>query len=276
MKHSRFLVLFAILTLNFHSFCQTNQPSGLTAVLGAFEDEIIMLKDSMTHKEELKIAGLPVTKGVLKEQNVILAYTGMGKVNAAMTTTLILDHFHPDRVIFTGIAGGLNPDLHPGDIVIGKKLVQHDLNVVYNDSVVSFPVTDPMTHKTNPLYFTSDSQLIDLTKQIKGKVSLISYPEGKGVYSPQIIYGTIATGDSFVASSRKNEELIQRFHADAVEMEGAAVAQICYYQSTPSLIIRSISDSADEQATMDIEKFLDIAAKNSNLMVIALLKEMKE
>jgi adenosylhomocysteine nucleosidase len=276
MKSRRFLVILTILTIHFHSFCQTNQQSNLTAVLGAFENEIIMLKDSMTHKEELEIFGLPVTKGMLQGRNIILAYTGMGKVNAAMTTTLILDHFRPERVIFTGIAGGINPGLNPGDIVIGKKSVQHDLNIIYNDSIVSFPLPAPMTHITNPVYFTSDSQLIDLTKKVKGKVHLISYPADKGVYLPQIIYGTIATGDSFIASSKKNKELIRRFHADAVEMEGAAVAQICYYGNTPCLIIRSISDSADEQAPMDLEKFLDIAARNSNLMVIALLKEMKE
>ena len=274
---SRLILILTILYLFCNSISgQEKRNINPIAILGAFNMEIEMLKDSIQNKRETNVCGLSVTTGTLYGQEVVIAYTGMGKVNAAMTTTLIVNRFRPAKVIFTGIAGRLNPELHPGDIVIGKMTVQHDLNVVYRDSTTNFTVYSPITDEKVPVYFPADNELLLLTQVITKKVSLLAYPVNKSEYQPRITTGIIATGDAFVASSIKNEEIHARFNADAVEMEGAAIAQICYYMNTPCIIIRSISDSADEQAETDIMKYLEIAARNSNLLIIGMLQEMEK
>ena len=244
------------------------------AILGAFADEIHMLEDSLKNKQIIEQGGIIFTRGLLKGKDVVLAYTGIGKVNAAMTTSLLIDHFNPSITIFTGIAGGLNPDLNPADIVVAGKSVQHDLNYVYDDSLVSYPVSSPVTGKVNPVFYKSDSMLLHILEESYSGIELKSYKTGNREYKPKIIMGIIATGDAFIASDKKKAELIRRFHADAVEMEGAAVAQICYQYNIPIIIIRSISDSADENAGVDIEKFLNVSSENANRVVIKLVESL--
>ncbi len=274
MKNRLFLLFSVFIFFSLSLNGQEKYDVKPIAVLGAFDQEIEMLKDSLQNRKEINVFGLHVTRGTLYGNDVVLAYTGMGKVNAAMTTTLILDHFNPTKVIFTGIAGGLNPELNPGDIVIGSETVQHDLNFIFQDSIASFPVYSPLTDELVPVYFPADKDLLTLTQHLNKDITLFSYPAGQSEYRPKIISGVIATGDAFIASSAKNKEIADRFYAEAVEMEGAAVAQICYYNNTPCIVIRSISDSANEKAVSDIELYFKIAALNSNLIVIKMIKEM--
>ncbi len=239
------------------------------AILGAFEEEIRMLADSMEDKKMLEVSGIEVTQGKLCGHPVVIAYTGIGKVNAAMSATLIISRFHVGKVIFTGIAGGIDSELKPGDIVIGKKCVHHDLNYVYDDTLISYQIENPITGKVNPVFYYADTGLMRVAMKAKNSILLQSMNDQ---YIPQIITGTIATGDAFVVSERKREELIRRFDTDAVEMEGAAIAQICYQQDIACIIIRSISDSADEDAVTDVETFYRIAAKNSGSFVMKMIQ----
>ena len=228
----------AIFVFIFHAgFSQTekNTPQ-LTVILGAFPEEIKLLEDSLANKKTLTISGLKFITGRLKKRDVAVAYTGMGKVNASMTTTLAIEHFHPSEVIFTGIAGALNPDLNPGDIVIGEKSVQHDLIYIYPDTVIPFQPDNLATNLPNPVFFPSDSSLISEAQQVSSQLTFKKIELADTGYFPKIITGTIATGDAFIASSVKKTEIISRLHADAVEMEGAAVAQICYQKKIQSII----------------------------------------
>ena len=274
MKNRIIPVLWAILFFICLSCCikRTNESLKPIAILGAFSDEIKMLEDSLTEARIVETGGIHFIQGKLRGKEVVIAFTGIGKVNASMTTTLVIDHFKPSKVIFTGIAGGLNPELKPTDILVAEKCVQHDLNYVYDDSLVSYPVSSPITDKVNPLFYTSDSLMLGIVKEKFPGIKLASYTIGDDMYQPKIMTGIIATGDGFIASGIKKEELISRFGADAVEMEGAAVAQVCYQQNVPFILIRSISDSADENANMDVDKFLHVAAENANRVVIALLE----
>ena len=265
----------ALLFLSLPSCTQKQKvTSGPIAILGAFSDEIDMLEDSLTNRQVLETDGVQLTRGMLHGKDVILAFTGIGKVNAAMTTTILIDRFHPSKIIFTGIAGGLNPALNPADLVIAIKSVQHDLNYIYDDSLVSYQTSSPVTGITNPVYFYSDTQLVRLAGKASKQIRLKPYVIDGKPYFPKIITGIIASGDAFIASTVKKAEIIKRFHADAVEMEGAAVAQVCYQYNTPVLIIRSISDSADQHADMDITKFMKVAADNANLLVIELIGQL--
>lgn len=241
------------------------------AILGAFYEEIRMLEDSLEHKKTGTINGINYSYGKLAGKDVILAYTGIGKVNAAMTTALFINEFKPERVIFTGIAGGLNPGLQPTDIVVAEQCVHHDLVHISGNESQSYIVTNPLNGTDNPVFFDSDTLMIKILRKLSQDLKLIRYDT---TYMPGIFFGTIATGDAFIASQVKKKELTDRFGADAVEMEGAAIAQVCFQFNVPFVIIRSISDNADENADFVLEKFLTVASENANLVVMRLVGDL--
>ncbi|MBN2524597.1 MAG: 5'-methylthioadenosine/adenosylhomocysteine nucleosidase [Bacteroidales bacterium] len=267
----RFIVYFFFTLVLLEGCCKpdADRTDNTIAILGAFEEEIRVLENSLENKSELNVSGIRVTEGQLYGHSVVVAYTGIGKVNAAMSATLIISRFHVRKVIFTGIAGGIDPDLKPGDIVIGEKCVHHDLNYVYDDTLISYQIENPLTGKADPVFYYADTGLMRVAMTAKNSILLQSTNDR---YIPQIITGTIATGDVFVVSEHKKEELIRRFGTDAVEMEGAAIAQICYQQGIACIIIRSISDSADKNAVADVETFYRIAAKNSGSFVMKMIQ----
>lgn len=277
MKRNIIIVLLTILILVIHQTCSVQTASNHPiAILGAFSDEIEMLKDSLTNKSTEIQGGIEFIRGKLSDKEVVIAFTGIGKVNAAMTTTLILEYYNPSKVIFTGIAGGINPSINPADLIVSERCVHHDLNYIYDDTLVSYQPSNPIDSTTNPVFFYADSFMVQTLKIIADSIRLTPFISGTDSFQPKIIFGTIATGDAFIASKRKNIQLIERFKADAVEMEGAAVAQVCYQRNIPFIIIRSISDSADENAHVDLEEFYLTAAKNANFLVLRLLQEMTD
>jgi adenosylhomocysteine nucleosidase len=215
----------------------------------------------------------------MSDRDVVVAFTGVGKVNAAMTTTLLLEHFDPCEVIFTGIAGAVDPNLSPGDIVIAEKTAYHDMGTVWPEGFFPKGIKNPLDGWHNPVFFDADKRLFALAQAAAKKVDLAPVNTGEGERKPNISPGIIVTGDVFVASETKCAELRKTFQADAVEMEGAAVAQICYQRHVPCLVIRSISDNADAGARADSMMFHMMAAKNSASLVsdiVSLLKQPAE
>jgi adenosylhomocysteine nucleosidase len=244
----------------------------ITAVLGAFDEEIEIIKGEMVSKRDTTYLGVTFTMGTLKRKRIVLVHTGYGKVNAAMTTTLLIDHLRPREIIFTGIAGGLNPALNPGDLVIGLKTAHHDYGYVKEDGTENVGTWNRATGKRNSLFLPADSVLLELAREAGMMISLDSIPTSGGARKPRLTEGTIVTGDAFIASSAKKQELRKNLGADAVEMEGAAIAQICMQTETPCLIVRSISDRADSSAVRDVEQFYRIAAKNSAVLVMKIVE----
>jgi adenosylhomocysteine nucleosidase len=240
----------------------------VTAILSALDAESALLEKSLADKHERKIHGIRFVSGVLCGRNVVLVVSGMGKVNAAVVTTLLIEHFSPKEILFSGIAGCLNPKLGLGDIVIADRTVQHDLLTLERDSVLPMEIFSPVDGKKNPEYFPADKNLLRtaqaaaaVVKQSRG--GLISC----GDRAPRIVTGLVVTGDQFIGADTKKKDLQDRYHADACEMEGAAVAQVCYQFGVPCLIIRSISDLADDAADKDVEIFLNAAASNAAVFV---------
>lgn len=244
-----------------------------TAILGAFEAELTWLEGKLEQRREQDVMGLKFITGKVAGRSVVLALIGVGKVNAAMTTTLLIEHFQPDAVIFSGVAGGLNPDLLPGDIVIGARAAQHDLADIEPDSVVYFGVKNPVTGQRNPIFIPADSALLALAEASVKKVELERIATSVGERVPHVITGVIATGDAFITSTPKKQEIHRNLGADAVEMEGAAVMQVCYQLGVPCLLIRALSDNADEYAMEDFEKFYRVAARNANRVVLGMLDQ---
>jgi adenosylhomocysteine nucleosidase len=237
------------------------------AILGAMTVEVETLRQQLTDKEERTVQEVRFTTGTLKGKKVVLAYSGMGKVNATIAATLLVEHFQPTHLLFTGVAGGVNPDLRPGDIVIGAKTAYHDYGAWTPEGFRVGPSVDPFTGKPNPLYFPADVGLLGVAEKVAADLQLAPVKAGQDARTPRVVTGVIVTGDAFVASPAKQAALRKEFQADATEMEGAAVAQICWQRRVPCLILRSLSDGAGAKALEDERLYEKAAAQNAALLV---------
>ena len=244
------------------------------AILGAFDEEVAILEAQLVAPRAHTIEGIQFMAGTLNKQSVVIARTGVGKVNAAMTATLIIEHFQPNKVIFTGVAGGLNPDLQIGDIVIAQKTAQHDLGRLESAELENFGVRNPINGKRNPVFFPADPGLLQITETAIADIKLNPFQTPQGQRHPRIIKGTVVTGDMFIAFDAKKRALHKNLGADAVEMEGAAVAQICWQNNVPCLVIRSLSDNAGAEASEDFKKYYKIAARNSATLVTRIISHL--
>ncbi len=261
------LIFFVIFLLSSTSFAQR------IAILGAMTEEVELLQSQLKRAKTKEILGFQFKTGKLNGKKVVLAETGIGKVNASIVTTLIINQFSPKIIIFTGVAGAVNPALNQGDILIGKGISYHDYGRLTNDSLSFYPTRNPHTKKFNPQFFVSDSLLIVSANRASKEVTLKKITPDSPM--PKILEGIIVTGDTFVASSKAVDGFRRNYQADATEMEGAAVAQICFQQNLPFLIIRSISDKANEAAPADFQTFKKIAADNSAILVKAIIKNLE-
>lgn len=241
----------------------------LTALLGAFSEEVELLEDSLNNPEIIIHHGHRFVTGIIGNQRVVVTLTGIGKTNAAMTAAFVIAHFQPDRLIFTGIAGGVRADLQPGDIVIGSEVGYHDVRSVTLTMEPTRQSMHPVSFELNPLYFSADADLLQLAHAAAQAIDLESIP--KTERPPLVITGRILTGDEFIHSALRANTLRDEYGADAIEMEGAAVAQVCYQQGIPCIVIRSLSDHADSHAVIDLLAFLSTAARNSARLVRGML-----
>jgi adenosylhomocysteine nucleosidase len=279
MKQKRAAAVLCISTILLCVSCsptsqkEKSKPNSepVTAILGAFEREVTLLEDRLTERQEYQIEGIRFVTGRLQGRNVVVVWTGVGKVNAAMTTTLLIEHFKPKHIIFTGIAGAVNPELRPGDIVIAEKTAHHDMGTVWPEGLFVKGVKNRLDGMENPVFFPANENLLTCAKRAAEHIDMKRVETVTGQRNPKIITGVIVTGDSFIASTEKCAELRKKLQADAVEMEGAAVAQICYQRQIDHLVIRSISDSADEGAVLDKQMFYILAAKNSSDLVAEMI-----
>lgn len=267
MRYSKLRAVICISIILLCGSCgsvfQGTKSQPVTGILGAFQQEVAILEDKLTERQERRIEGVRFVGGKLNGKRVVMAWTGTGTVNAAMTTTLLIEHFRPNEVIFTGVAGGINPKLQPGDIVIAQKIAYHDSGVLMPEGLVYRGVRSPLDGIENPVFFSADERLLRLAEEAAGQVKLETLKTSEGERTPKIVKGVVVTGNIFVASPAKCAELREQLKADAVEMEGAAVAQICYQRAVAFVVIRCISDKADQSAVEDLAMFYVMAARNS-------------
>ncbi|MGL6174135.1 MAG: 5'-methylthioadenosine/adenosylhomocysteine nucleosidase, partial [Cellulosilyticaceae bacterium] len=230
-------------------------------VIGAMEEEVEILKAKMKIEEELTAAGMTFYKGTLHDQPIVLVRSGVGKVNAAACTQLLITLFDVDYIINSGVAGTTHGDLNQGDIVISTDAVQHDFDVT--------ALGDPLGEisRLGITYFEADKNLIEVSKTAASNLKL------KDV---KIFEGRIASGDQFIAGGEKQEQIKTHFNPYAVEMEGAAIAHVAYLNEVPYVIIRAISDKADGEAELSYPEFLPIAAKNASSLLEEIIKLSKD
>lgn len=222
------------------------------------EVEVAKLREQLSNKNEQKKASFIFYTGNFNDVEIVLLQSGIGKVNAAIGTTLLIDNFKPDYVINTGAAGGFPGDLKVGDIVISKELIHHDMDcTVFGYKIGQVPGM--------PASFVANDKLISLADKSIHKLSNL-----------QTKKASILTGDQFMNNPDATKKIKELFPtAEAVEMEGAAIAQTCYQFNIPFVVIRSISDIAGQENAMEYEEFVEIAAINSAKMVTEMVRELR-
>ena len=218
-------------------------------ILSALEVESDIILKRMTYKEEAVIAGMTFNKGLIQGKETVLATCGVSKVNAALFTQIMIDHYHPDCILFTGVAGSMDPSMRQMDLVAADKLTFHDVSP--HQLEFCFP---------NRVWFYTDEELTNLVR----------------LNAPGSMIGPIITGDQFITSKELKKELKERFpDALAVEMEGCAVAQACYVNKVPFAILRCISDLADSEAEESYDSFEKKASEKSAFAIIKTIEDLR-
>ena len=214
-------------------------------IIAAMQEEMQEIQKLMKEISNKEIYGLNFIEGKISDKTIVLVEAGVGKVNAARTTQILIDKFDIDAIINVGSAGVANDKLNIGDIVIGKKLVQHDFDIT--------AFGHPKGYISNlGQYFDSNNQLVERMENVMKDL------ENKDF---NILVGTVASGDIFCTDSNMKEKIRNKFEADAIEMEGAAIAQVCKLDNIPFIVIRGISDSPNGNNEITFEQYLEKASK---------------
>ncbi len=225
-------------------------------IIGAMELEVEELKSHLTGASITTRAGMDFFEGILNGSHVVVVRSGVGKVNAALCVQILADLFHVTHIINTGVAGSLNARLDIGDILISRDALHHDVDATI------FGYAPGQVPQMDVLAFPADERMADLALASCQRVN------------PDIhaLTGRVVSGDQFISDKTVKEDLIRKFNGDCTEMEGASIAHSAYLNQIPFLIIRAISDKADDSAEMDYPTFERAAAMHSAKLVEDLVK----
>ncbi|MCF6331056.1 MAG: 5'-methylthioadenosine/adenosylhomocysteine nucleosidase [Sulfurimonas sp.] len=211
------------------------------AIMGAMPQEIEPILKKLGNYKTTKYADNEYYEATYKGVEVVVAYSKIGKVFSTLTATIMIEHFNCDKLLFSGVAGAINPNLKIGDLIVASKLSQHDLDITAFGHPMGFV-------PGGSVFVEADKDLIAISKKVAHEL-------GKTV-----IEGTIATGDQFIHDEKVKNNIVKHFNADALEMEGCSVGVVCDALNIPFFILRSISDTADTDASFSFDKFMQSSA----------------
>ncbi len=226
-------------------------------LLGAMVEEIEPILSFFKDYKTIKYADNIFYTALYKGHTVIVAYSKIGKVYASLTATVMIEKFKVETILFSGVAGAISKDLHIGDLIVAKALCQHDLDITAFGHPFGFVPEGQVCYDT-------DKKLVSIAKEIAKEKNIV------------LKEGIVATGDQFVADTKRKEWIGKIFEADAIEMEGGAVAVVAHSLGIPFLVLRSISDAADMGAGFDFDAFLKSSAIKSADFLIAVLDRLIE
>lgn len=226
------------------------------AIIGAMPQEVEILRNLMLEAKVTEIANCKIFEGKINNRPVAVLQSGIGKVAAAMGTALLIQLFKPDMIINTGSAGGLDANLNVGDVIISTEVRHHDVDVT------AFGY-DKGQLPANPAAFLPNAELVEVAKKQAEKLGL------------NAVSGLICSGDAFINGAEKIAQIRADFpQVAAVEMEAAAIAQVCHAMNVPFVVVRAISDVADKESHLSFDEFLPLAAEKSSEMVLAMLNNL--
>jgi len=241
-------------------------------IMSAMLEEIYLISSNITNKKIESIGNREYISGKLEGTKVVAVFSRWGKVAAAQTATTLISKFGAQKVIFTGVAGGADPSLDIGDVVISSELIQHDMDASAISAFKRFEI--PLLGIT---HFKADTELNRIAAEaareylatIESEDIPIQALEEYNIHHPKVVIGTIATGDQFIADIAKIGELRNAISSlQCIEMEGAAVAQVCHEHLTPFVVIRAISDKADANAIHDFPNFVKNIVSHYSLGIL--------
>ena len=225
--------------------------------MGAMVEEIEPLIENFENVKKVEYAKNIFYTAKYKDLELVIAYSKIGKVFASLTASTMIEKFKCEKLLFSGVAGGINPELKIGDLIVAEKLSQHDLDItIFGHAHGYVP--------EGAVFVESDKKLVAIAKDVANKKDI----KWKS--------GTIATGDQFIANVDRKNWIKDTFNADALEMEGASVAVVCDALNIPFFILRSISDTADMDASFDFDEFLKDSSKKSADFIISMLDKISK
>lgn len=234
-------------------------------IIAALPEEVRHLGEALTVDDKIVRGNYAFRLGRLDQVPVVLVEAGIGKVNTSLVATLLLDHFGCRAVLLTGVAGGLDPKLRVGDVVVAERLVQHDYGAIVKGSLKPYrPGVPPLGESRERLAFEIDPDLVRRLRQSLAGLSLPDLPAavtGGAARKPVVGFGTILSGDQFINCEATRERLHAAYRAHAVEMEGAALTQVAEQFRAPCVVVRCLSDLAGSDSHLDFTTFLPHAAE---------------
>lgn len=245
-------------------------------LLCAIPQELVHLREVIGHESSEEVAGLRFDRGRLDGREVVLVGAGIGKVNTALVSTLLIERFGARLIVFSGVAGGLDPDLRIGDVVIADRTVQHDAGVIENGRVHTYQAGHvPFFNPTSRLGWEVEPGLVQRVRERLDGFALpplsraASGGEARG--APRIVFGTILSGDQYLHCEDTRQRLFAELGGRAIEMEGGALGQVCEAFGVPWLDIRALSDLAGKESRFDFAAFADEVAASSAMILRQLL-----
>ena len=236
---------------------QKGAPQAI-GIIGAMDEEVSLLKEAADIKKTTEIAGMEFCEGTIEGKNVVIVQCGIGKVNSGICASTLINNFNCVKIINTGVAGSLDNQLDIGDIVVSVDAVQHDFTV----EAVGFAKGE-IPYTGLYAFLADEAMRAAAVEAVKEAAPDIHVFEGR-----------ICSGDQFISEKEQKETIISNFGGLCCEMEGAAIAQACYLNDTPFVIVRAISDKSDGSHSVEYEIFKDEAAKNCAKSVLAMLKKL--
>ncbi len=227
------------------------------AIMGAMPEEVAPILEKLGTYKTIKYADNEYYEASYKGVEIVVAYSKIGKVFSTLTATTMIQHFHCDKLLFSGVAGGINPALKIGDLIVATKLSQHDLDITAFGHPMGFV-------PGGSVFVETDKELVTLSK-------IVAKELGTTVQE-----GVIATGDQFVHNELVKENIVKHFNADALEMEGASVAVVCKSLNIPFFILRAISDTADTDASFSFDEFMESSAVISAEFIMKMVDKILE
>lgn len=246
-------------------------PLGLIC---AIPQELVELRAALTNDQAVTIGSFRFDQGRLDGHMVVVAEAGIGKVNTAAVATLLAVRFRARILVFSGVAGGLDPALAIGDLVIAERAIQHDCGVIENGRLHPYQAGHvPFFNPTRELGYAVDRGLLERVRSRLADLTLppLSAAAGGVGRRPRLVYGTILAGDQFIHCEATRERLHREFGAQAVAMEGGALAQVAERLAVPWLEIRALSDLAGKDSRFDFAAFVDEVAASSATILRRLL-----
>lgn len=244
-------------------------------IICAIPQELAHLETLLLDTQQQTIGTVNYRHGTLDGHDVVLAGAGIGKVNTAITATIMADRYACRLIIFSGVAGGLDPELTIGDVVIADRTVQHDAGVIQDERIQTYQAGHvPFFNPTDKLGYDVPAELIERLKPALAALDLppISTTAGGSGGKPRITYGTILAGDQFLNCEQTRIRLFNELGGRAIEMEGGALGQTCEAFGIPHLDIRALSDLAGQEARFDFAAFVDEVAASSATILRAILR----